>query len=202
MRHRTAQMLLDEVFLAVDQRSAFLILGMMHVRAIGLHVPADRRIGHLHVDVLDEFVDLFRRGDADQRLDTTVEVAVHQIGGTDPHFGAGQRAFADLRAVGVAERVDAAVLQETAENRTDADVVAQPGNLGLERADATFDDIDLHAGLACAVQSVDGLLVHHRIDLDLDPRLLAGACGLLLAANALDQAGADGARCDQQTMEA
>ena len=60
----------------------------------------------------------------------------------------------------------------------------------------------LTPGLAGAVQRVDGLLVHDRVDLDLDPRLLAGACGVLLAADALDQTGADSARRHQQAVEA
>ena len=69
-------------------------------------------IGHLQVDVLDQLVDLLRCGDADQCLDSAVEIAVHQIGGTNPHFRTGGRAFADLWAVGVGEGVDTAVLEE------------------------------------------------------------------------------------------
>ncbi len=127
---------------------------------------------------------------------------MHQVGGTDPHLRAGRRAFADLRAVGVSERVDAAVLQETAEDGTHADVLGKPRNARLQRADAAFDDIDLHTGLAGAVQRVNGLLVNDGVDLDLDPRLLAGARGVLLAADALDQAGTHGARRHQQAVEA
>ena len=65
-------MFLDEVFLAVDQRSTFLILAMAHIGAIGLHMPRRGGIGHLQIDVLDELVDLLRSHDADQRFDSTV----------------------------------------------------------------------------------------------------------------------------------
>ena len=107
-------MLLDQVLLAVDQRVAVVAARMAHVRAVRLHVPRHGRVGHLQVDVPDQLIHLLRCGDAHQSLDATVEVAVHQIGGADPHLGAGDRAFADLRAVGIREGVDAAVLEEAA----------------------------------------------------------------------------------------
>ena len=94
------------------------------------------------------------------------------------------------------------MLQEPAEDRTHADVVGHAGHAGLECADAALDDVDLDAGLAGAVQSVDGLLVDERVDLDFDPGFLAGLGGVLLAADALNQAGTHGARGDQQAVEA
>ena len=105
-------MLLDEIFLGIDQRATLLILRMTHV---GCRLPYATRcgIGHLQIHVLDQLVDLLRSGDAYQRFDSTVEVAVHQIGGTDPHFRTCGRTFTDLRAIGVRECVDTAVLEET-----------------------------------------------------------------------------------------
>ena len=53
---------------------------------------------------------------------------------------------------------------------------SRKSNTRLERADAAFHDVDLHAGLALhAVQRVDGLLVHDGVDLDLNPCFLACA---------------------------
>ena len=111
---------------------------------------------------------------------------MHEVSRTDVDLRAGSRTLADLRAVRIAEGVDAGVLQEAAENRTHADVLGQTGNAGLQSADAALHDVDLHAGLRGTVQGVDGLLVHDGVDLDLDPGLLAGAGGVLLAADALD----------------
>ena len=127
---------------------------------------------------------------------------MHQIGGTDPHFRTCGRTFTDLRAIGVGERVNTAVLKETAQDRTHADVLGKSRNARLERADATFHDVDLHAGLACTVQRVDGLLVDDGIDLDLNPCFLACACRILFAADALNQTGTYGTRRYQQTVEA
>ena len=127
---------------------------------------------------------------------------MHQIGGTDPHFRTCGRTFTDLRAIGVRECVDTAVLEETTQNGTHANVLGKSWNTRLERADAAFHDVDLHAGLTCTVQRVDGLLVHDGVDLDLNPCFLACACRILFAADALNQTGTYGTRRYQQTVEA
>ena len=66
---RAALVLADEIFLAVHQRAAFVVARMMDVRAVGLHVPGGRGVGHLQVHIANQLVDLLGRGDADQRLD-------------------------------------------------------------------------------------------------------------------------------------
>ena len=119
-------MLLDEIFLGIDQRATLLILRMTHVGSVGCHMPRGGGIGHLQIHVLDQLVDLLRSGDAYQRFDSTVEIAVHQIGGTDPHFRTCGRTFTDLRAIGVRECVDTAVLEETTQNGTHAKVLEHP----------------------------------------------------------------------------
>ena len=79
--------------------------------------------------------DRLRGGDAHQSLDAAIKVTVHEVSRTDVDRRAGSRALADLRAVRIAEGVDAGVLQEAAENRTYADVLGQAGNAGLQSAD-------------------------------------------------------------------
>ena len=95
-------------------------------------MPAGRRVGHLQVHVVDELLHLLGRGDAHERLDSTIEIAVHEVGGTDPHLRFGNRALANLRTVGIRERVDAAVFEEAAENRAHANVIGKPGYAWLE----------------------------------------------------------------------
>ena len=76
---RAALVLADEIFLAVHQRAAFVVARMMDVRAVGLHVPGGRGVGHLQVHIANQLVDLLGRGDADQRLDAAVE-PIHTSG--------------------------------------------------------------------------------------------------------------------------
>ena len=42
-------MLANQVFLTIDQRAALVVLGVQHIRAVGLHVPAHGGVGHLQV---------------------------------------------------------------------------------------------------------------------------------------------------------
>ena len=92
-----ALMPVDQVLLAINERPPVVIVGMADIGAIRAHMPGDRRIRHLQVDVLDEFIHLLWGADANQSLDASVEIAVHEIGGTDPHLGARQRTLANLR---------------------------------------------------------------------------------------------------------
>src|SRR5699024_9070326 len=103
----------------------------------------------------------------------------------DPHVG-------QLLVPGEGE--DAGVLEEAAEDRADADVLAQPRDPGAQRADAADDDVDLDPRLARPVQRVDDGLVDDRVDLDLDPRRAARAVPGDLPLDALDEPGAYGAR--------
>ena len=58
---RAALVLADEIFLAVHQRAAFVVARMMDVRAVGLHVPGGRGVGHLQVHIANQLVDLLGR---------------------------------------------------------------------------------------------------------------------------------------------
>ena len=78
-----------------------------------------------------------------KRLDPAVEIARHHVGGRDVDGGLGVR-----QAVAVAEAVDAAVLEEAADDRFDADVVGEARNARAQAADAAHDEIDRHARAA------------------------------------------------------
>ena len=103
------------------------------------------------------------------RLDAAVEVALHQVGGGDVDTRLGVR-----QAMAVAEGVDAAVLEEAADDRLDADVVRQARHSRPQAADAAHDEVDLHAGLAGVVERVDDDRVDQRVALHPDRGRLAG----------------------------
>src|SRR5499433_4135690 len=89
-------------------------------------------------DLLEHLLVYGRIVDRAQRLDSAVEVARHHVGGGDVDRRLGVR-----QAVAGAEAVDAAVLEEAADDRLDADVLRQPGHAGPQAADAAHHEVDL-----------------------------------------------------------
>src|SRR5262249_29215744 len=117
-------------------------------------------------------------------LDAPVEIAMHQIRGADPVLGPS--------VVGYVEHPR--MLEEPAQDRTGGDVVRQPGNTGLDRAERADQQIDAHAGARRAIQRVDRLLVAQVVRFDLNvgwpPRLRV----FDLALDALDESEPDAVR--------
>src|SRR4051794_28816012 len=101
---------------------------------------------------------------ANERLDSAVEVAVHHVGAADE----------DVPIAAVREREDTRVLEVAPENRSNADVLAHAFDARHEAADATHPDVDGNTGVAGAVEGVDDRLIDHRVDLDADSGWLAG----------------------------
>ena len=64
-----------------------------------------------------------------------------------------------------AEANDAGVLEETSNDAFHADVVGKARHAGAQAADAAHDKINLNAGLACLVESVDDAGVDEGIEL-------------------------------------
>ena len=69
-----------------------------------------------------------------------------------------------------AERVDARMLQKSADKRLDADVVGEAGDARPQAANAAYHDVDLHACPTGGVESVDDLRIDERIAFDPDLR--------------------------------
>src|SRR5262249_49633997 len=135
-----------------------------------------------HVEVLDRNDD----------LDAVNEVARHDIGAAE-EVGP---LVVDL------EAVEPAVLQEAAEDRTDADVLAQPFDAGDEGADRAHDEIDLRPRLGRAVQLVDDVRVGEVVDLDLDVCALARLGGRSNRPNPFDEPLLQVELCDEDLPEA
>ena len=69
------------------------------------------------------------------------------------------------------------MLQEAAEETAHTDIVASARDSGLEAADATNDQLDLHSGGGGSVQGVDDVGVDQAVDLGEDAGLASGGGG-------------------------
>src|SRR6185503_8501020 len=72
----------------------------------------------------------------------------------------------DLFLAGVAEIVDAAVLEEAADDAHHADVVADALEAGPEAADAAHDQLDFDTGAGSFVEESNHALVDERVHLE------------------------------------
>ena len=79
--------------------------------------------------------------------------------------------------------IDAAVLKESADDRSDPDVFRQTRHARSQCTHATHDQVDFHTGLAGLVERLDDLRFEQGIDLGSDVGLAPGAGDLGLAVN-------------------
>ena len=126
------------VFTVFQQTAPLDIVGKFQVNK-----PQDARPDRLVVD---------RSG----HLDAPFHVARHKVGRGNIHPAPLRRA----------EHIDARMLQKTADNAHDLDVVRIAGYADAQTADAADDHTDLDAGHRRFDQLVDQILVRQRIDLD------------------------------------
>src|SRR5512132_1844479 len=129
-------------------------------------------------------------GNRDKHLHTAVEVAVHQIGRTDPDR---------WRSI-VGEPEVAAVLQEPADNAADSDVLADSWHSWPDRADAAHPKVHWNTGLGSAIERIRRRLVNDRVDFDLDARWLAVLVVGDLVVDPVDQPVADAVRSNEQPL--
>src|SRR5215469_10083427 len=157
---RPAAQPIDQLLLQVTKGVPGRVQVMPGPGAVGGQPPRGGALVHSQVDQVTQFGLLRRIRHPDQRLYSAVEVAVHQVCGTDP----------DLAGVvyAVAERIDPRVLEEAAEHAADPDVLRQPRDLWAQRADATHPHVHRHTGHRGAVERVDDRLVDDRVALELD----------------------------------
>src|SRR5205085_11089857 len=114
-------------------------------RAVGGEVPGGDAVVEGLVEEAADLVDGLRGGEGGEDLDAAVEVAVHEVGRTDPRLGL----------AAVLEPEDPAVLEEPAEDGPHRDRLRQPGHAGPQRADAPGEQLDADAGPGGAVEGVD-----------------------------------------------
>jgi hypothetical protein len=104
-----------------------------------------------------------------EHLDAAVEIARHHVGRGDV-----DRGLAVRQAVTAAEAVDAAVLEEAADDRLDADAFRQAGHARPQAADAAHHEVDLDARARGFIERVDDLRIDQRIHLHPDRGGTAG----------------------------
>src|ERR1700716_2311123 len=85
-----------------------------------------------------------------------MQIARHPVGAAE----------VDLRLAAVLEVKDAAVLEKPAHDTAHADAVADATNPWPQRADATHEQIDVHACLRSAVERLDNIFVDQGVDFD------------------------------------
>src|SRR5262249_55156460 len=115
--------------------------------------------------------------DRHDSLDSVVEVPWHQVGAAE----------VIARILSCLEDEDATVLEKTSEDADDADVFAEALHSRAQRADAAGEDLDLDALLRSLVELLDDRLVGQVVELEADPRLLAGSRRRRGGADLLDQ---------------
>ena len=106
-----------------------------------------------------------------QDLDPAVEIAWHHVGGRNINRGLRMR----QRMAGP-ETVDAAMLQETSDDRFDADIFGQPRHARPQTADAAHDQVNCDARGRSVVKRIDDSRINQRIHLHPDRRRPTGLC--------------------------
>ena len=67
------------------------------------------------------------------------------------------------------------MFQEPVHDAAHGDIRAESFDPGPQATDAAHDEVNLHARLRCAVERLDGALVHQRVELGNDARGQTGA---------------------------
>src|SRR3984957_13784207 len=94
-----------------------------------------------HHDLVEHLLVYGRIEDRTQRLDAAVEIARHHVGRRDVYGG-----FRVRQRVAGTEAIDAAVLEETADDGFDPDSVGQPRHARPQATNAAHHELDRHAG--------------------------------------------------------
>ena len=132
---------LDERGLSVEERLSIALLVQIaegaerRVRGVRAQLAQLRRVLHADGEILDDALAELLAQDRPGNLDALVEVARHEVGARQVHPAV----------IGRAEAVDAAVLEQPADDRHDAHVLGCTPHLGDEAADAADEQRDPHA---------------------------------------------------------
>ncbi len=164
----------------------------LDVAAVGLQLPGvevvvEVVLQHIAVDLARQL----RVQDRETGLDPAQQVAFQPV-----RAGAEQ-----LRGAVIAEPVDPAVLQETADDRAHPDVVRDAGHPGAQGAGAAHDQVDLHAGLRSGIQRADHLRFVEGVHLGDDPPGAPAGRQPRFALDPLQQARVQGEGRLQQALE-
>src|SRR5262249_5783628 len=101
--------------------------------------------------------------DGPNHFNSPAQIAVHPVGRADVNF----------RLPAISKQENPAVLQEPVDDRHDADILTDSRQAGTQSTNAPTNQVDLHAGLARPIQSLNDDRFQHAIDFRVDPPGLA-----------------------------
>ena len=141
-------------------------------------LPGVRLVGEDEIEHLEEAGLELGVVHRDDDLDPAIEIAAHEVGRADVDLEGQARSG---RRVGrrPTEAVDPRVLEEAADDGTDADVLRQLGDARTQPAQAADGQVDLHAGARGAVEGVDHGRIGQAVELEHDASRGAGVSLLL-----------------------
>src|SRR5437763_11810336 len=126
------------------------------VTAIGLQLARfDAIVQKPGKNFVDDEVAQLRSLDWKRDFNPTQKIPRHPIGAGKVHF----------RLAAIFKTINAAVLEKTANDTHDTDVVAQSGDFGTQTADSADNQVDSDLGIRRFVKIFDDLLVDERIEL-------------------------------------
>src|SRR5262249_34966258 len=99
--------------------------------------------------------------DGKERFDAPIQIAIHQVSAPK----------VNLLGTTVAEGVDPAMFQESANDAAHANRLAHTGHPRAQAAHATNDQVDLYASLGSPIQRQDHLLIRQRVALEDKPAI-------------------------------
>src|SRR4029079_11967228 len=140
---RMPGMALDQLRLHVARWIA--VHGQPGPDAVSPELPGAGVVGEGAVESIGELILVAWVVNRCDQLDSVVEVARHQIRGSD----------VDRVLVGTLEGIDPRMLEEAANHRDHADVLRDALDSGPQRADAPDVEVHLHAGLRRPIESTD-----------------------------------------------
>ena len=109
-------------------------------------------------DLIEHVLMHSRIEERNERLDPSIEIALHEVRGRNENTG-----FRMRESIAGAKGINARVLQESSDDRLHSDVVRQPGHARPQATNSSNHHVNLHAGTTSRIKSVNDLRVDKRV---------------------------------------
>src|SRR5215471_7748523 len=154
----------------------------VRIRPVVAQDPRLPPVAQADIQYLPQLFPRALRQDGRDDLDAPGEIAVHPVRGPDEELSV------HGMVVAVGEVKDPRVLEESSDDRPDANPLGPAGNAGPEAAEAAHDEIDGHARTGGLDQRLDDVRIFELVHLAHDPGRAARLAMLGFALNEIDQA--------------
>src|SRR5215472_18661534 len=151
------------------------------IRPVGAQDPGQPPVAQADIQDLPQLFPRALRQDGRDDLDAPGEIAVHPVRGPDEELSV------HGTVVAVGEVKDPRVLEESPNDRPDADSLGPAGNAGPEAAETAHDEIDGHARTGGLDQRLDDVRILELVHLAHDAGGAARLPMLGFALNEIDQ---------------